>query len=134
MKLPNKVSIGSEEIQVTRDKSPKVDDKECFGYWSEADGLICIQEGLPPGRTLNTFIHELVEAINDTTELGLKHRQIQALGLLLSQAMLPMLDERQHTQLLVPKNTHVVYSGGPTQSPDPHENYIADPCIRSRET
>lgn len=64
---------------------------ELLGQWNPATGVILLKRGMSPELEHDTLIHECVEAINDTFELGIKHHAITTLGAALEQMLRPLL-------------------------------------------
>jgi hypothetical protein len=60
---------------------------ECCGQWRSGEQLILIDSSTPRESQESTYLHELIEAVNTVAELGLEHRQIEALAGLLHQAL-----------------------------------------------
>ena len=92
MNLPKSVNIGPYTIPVDEDPKPIDEDgREVFGWFDSVDYKILIAEGMPPVKKLDTFVHEIVEGINEIADLQLNHTQIQVLGMLMSQALGPSI-------------------------------------------
>jgi len=89
MNIPESLSIGGHRIQVVR-KAQVVDGEDCFGTFDPMTLEISIAPGLPDSLALETFWHEVVEALNVFAETELEHSKIQVLGLLLSQVAASM--------------------------------------------
>lgn len=51
-------------------------------------GLITIQRDMPDEIQFSTLIHEVIEAINDMNELGLKHNAISSLSTQLAEVLI----------------------------------------------
>jgi hypothetical protein len=51
-------------------------------------GLINIQNNMPPKIKFSTLIHEIIEAINDMNELGMKHNLISTLSSNIAQVLI----------------------------------------------
>jgi hypothetical protein len=51
-------------------------------------GLITIQRNMPDHIQFSTLIHEVIEAINDMNELGMKHNVISSLSTHLAEVLI----------------------------------------------
>ncbi len=84
MEIPAKVCIGGHTIQVVR-RDATVDGDECYGTFDPRTLEITIAPDIPESMAMETFWHEIVEALNVFAETELDHNHIQVLGLLLGQ-------------------------------------------------
>lgn len=55
-------------------------DENCTGKADFAKAKILLDDGMSPAMSGATKLHEVIEIINVENQLGLKHRQIQALA------------------------------------------------------
>ncbi len=65
----------------------KLPDKTAVGMWQPESFEILIQSGMSKLETLDTFVHECVEAVNAVYGLELPHPIIQTLGVALAQML-----------------------------------------------
>ena len=84
MDIPESVDIGGHTIKVVR-RTAIVDGEECWGTFNAKSLEITIDESIPDSLALETFWHEIVEALNVFAETDLAHHHIQVMGLLLGQ-------------------------------------------------
>ena len=84
MRIPKQLQIGGHTITVVR-KSAVVDGDECYGTFDPKTLEITICPDIPESMALETFWHEVVEALNVFAETELDHNHIQVFGLLLGQ-------------------------------------------------
>ena len=84
--LPRSVQIGGHTISVEIDDTLG-DRAGCSGQYHDSRNLIVIDSRYCDSMLGETLLHEIVEAINAKLELRLDHPQIQALGLMLHQAL-----------------------------------------------
>jgi len=77
LQIPKTIKIGGHIIKIIFDPTCRTDDGyACCGMNRTAKEEITINPGYPQGTQEATLIHEILEAINTTHELGLEHRQI----------------------------------------------------------
>ena len=86
-KLPKSIEIGGHTIRIELDDTLG-DRGESYGQWHGSCNLIVIDPRYGEETTSETFLHEVIEAINGKTEMGLTHPQIQTIALLLHQALI----------------------------------------------
>lgn len=80
MQMPETLKIGGHIYQVIQKHNCKTDEGSiCCGRHSGAEEIIEINPDYPEGTQESTLIHEILEAINWSSEIGLEHRQISAL-------------------------------------------------------
>ena len=84
MIIPDKIKIGTREISVS-EVTHLLDDAECFGDYDHKNGAIRIQSGLAEDMEKSVLLHEVVEGINSIYAIGLKHRQLHILAVVLHQ-------------------------------------------------
>lgn len=58
-----------------------------LGQYRQEGQEIVLHAGIPRETLEATYLHELIEAADATAEIGLEHRQIEALAALLHQAL-----------------------------------------------
>lgn len=80
MQIPTGLKIGGHTYRVQFDSTLRGDDGlVCIGQHRGPEELIVLHSGFPPGTQEACLIHEILEALNWSLELGLEHRQISAL-------------------------------------------------------
>lgn len=84
MPLPKRIQIAGHSIKVQRPSNLKAVNSE-YGYFDPDTLTIYIDAGLEGDHEGELLWHETLEAINILFELGLEHRNIQTLGVLLHQ-------------------------------------------------
>ena len=94
MNIPESIQIGGHTIQVIR-KAAVVDGDECYGTFDGRTLEITIDPDIPESLALETFWHEVVEALNIFAETDLDHHHIQVLGLLLGQVAASVFDGKE---------------------------------------
>ena len=82
--IPTSINIGGHTIQVLREAAV-VDGDECYGTFDPKTLEITVDPDIPDSLALETFWHEVVEALNVFAETDLDHNHIQVFGLLLGQ-------------------------------------------------
>lgn len=80
MKIPKSVKVGAHRIETVFKAHPKVGGRECWGTFTASKGLIELQTGLPAGRTQETWVHEILHAIEQDRSIGLSERQVSQLA------------------------------------------------------
>lgn len=88
MKIKKSLRIGPHKIKVRFD-GPWLDEDSCGNFILDLL-QISIASNLPPSLTIETYLHEIIEAINAIYELKMKHSSIQTMGVALLQ-VLPQL-------------------------------------------
>ena len=88
MKIPKKVTLGLHEIPVKVVYDMKSRE---FGHYNTHEMYIRLNGNKKIATQEETFFHEILEAADDILELGLKHRQITALGVALHQMLFPSM-------------------------------------------
>ena len=88
--VPAVVQVGGHNIGIFIDAQTdiKLISEQAVGLYLPVQKAIAIRTDLTEGSRGETYFHELMEAINDIYELGLKHRTIQTIGAALHQARL----------------------------------------------
>ena len=84
--LPRSVTIGGHVIRIETDDGLG-ERAGCYGQYHDSRNLIVVDSRFADSLQSETLLHEIVEAINAKAELRLRHYQIQALALLLHQAL-----------------------------------------------
>jgi hypothetical protein len=84
MKLPKHVQIGPHKIPVKRTKSLHTT-ADAFGLFDPNTMEIQIDAGTTDSHQLEVLMHEIIEAANTMYEMGLEHRNIQTIGVVLAQ-------------------------------------------------
>lgn len=97
--IPRYIRLGGHIITILPVKN-LITKQEAFGMWDDGKMEIHIDAGLSLSLTWETFWHEVVEAINSTTEMELAHHKIQTMGLLLHQVFESMREDNQ--KLVIP--------------------------------
>ncbi len=80
--IPEKFQLGSFDIHV---KMVSADEILTVGEYRGYSQTIRIDREMNENLLQGVFVHELIEAINDTYELGLEHPKIQVLSMALAQ-------------------------------------------------
>ena len=80
MEIPKILKIGGHDYNIILNPICRTDNAiMCCGMHKGAQELIEINPNYPPGTQASTLLHEIIEAINWTYEVGLEHRQISML-------------------------------------------------------
>ena len=77
MHIPDRLSVLGVESAVVLGT---LDDLDAGGTWRASDGRLCLAMDRPETQVAETFLHEIIEALNYSLELELKHTRIQALS------------------------------------------------------
>lgn len=81
MILPETVKVGLYIYRVVQHEQLRDDDgTKCWGTIKYADGIINIETGHTPERTLVTLLHEVLHGLDDVAGLNLKEKQITRLA------------------------------------------------------
>ena len=84
LNIPGSIRIGPFDIKVRMlDEKLMESTGEYLPYFKEMH----LDETRPEDVTQETFVHEVIEAINRHYEVGLEHKQITVLGMALSQVI-----------------------------------------------
>lgn len=86
LQIPSRTQMAGLQIEVVRGTA-LASVSDCAGQWRSGEQRILIDTTTPRESQESTYLHELVEAANTIAELGLEHRQIEALAGLLHQAL-----------------------------------------------
>lgn len=86
MELPEFLKIGAMTYSVRID-GELAHEKRLFGELNPIKQEIVITGGTTPEQQGETLLHEIIEAINNHCELGLRHHQIQVLGFMIHQVL-----------------------------------------------
>ena len=81
MKIPKKIKICGQEIDVKQKRNYDQYFQDSLGEWHQEKMTIFINQKLPAKLKEEVFCHEVVEAINSLFDLELDHWKIQVLGL-----------------------------------------------------
>ena len=84
MKLPKAINIGPHRIPIKRVKSLHTT-AEAYGLFDPNTMEILIDAGTTDSHQLEVLFHEIIEAANTMYEMGLDHRNIQTIGVVLAQ-------------------------------------------------
>jgi len=80
MRIPEKIKIGGKDFKIEHDTTIVTDEGyACRGRSRAAMQLIQLNPGYPQQTIDCTLLHEILEALNTNTEIGLEHRQISQL-------------------------------------------------------
>lgn len=81
MIVPETLRIGPYTYKVIEhDRLKDEDGTHCWGTIKYADGIINIETGHTPERTLTTLLHEVLHGLDDMADLGLKEKQVTRLA------------------------------------------------------
>jgi len=94
--FPKYIRLGGHVIQVVLQKN-LIASQDAFGTWDDGKLQITIDADLSPSLAWETFWHEVIEALNGTTEANLDHHVIQTFGLLLHQVVQSLGEKGQNT-------------------------------------
>ena len=83
--IPDKVKIGGLIINVAYSKT--VADRENYGEISFVNQTITIDSDTTPDKQEDTFVHEILEAINHYYAIRLEHDKLTVLGRVLYQVL-----------------------------------------------
>jgi len=83
MKLPRKITISGFEVKIVYKKKVVADNDECFGYYDPPIKTIFLQKRMYKTRKMETFIHELIHAIDDVYRLHIPETKTNTLALAL---------------------------------------------------
>lgn len=84
--LPNRVWIKNDQYEIVYQKV--IDNIEDIGYCDDKKKIIYIKLGLDKKTELDTFIHELLHAIQHKYKLRISHNNIDKLGTALAEIIL----------------------------------------------
>jgi len=84
MRIPSSIQIGGHTIRVEY-QFGLVAYQEAYGVFDPTQLRILIDKDLSPSVKLETFWHEVVEALNFFAEANMEHSKIQIFGVLLHQ-------------------------------------------------
>lgn len=91
--LPDAVTVGGHKIKVVLDRT-LYDRGDAYGQWLPQKETILIDPSYGHDLAWETICHEVLEAINDYTEMNMPHDQIQTLGLLIHQAFADIMRDQ----------------------------------------
>jgi hypothetical protein len=80
MDFPKGVKIGGHLVRLKLVSSKELDGDRTAGTFDSARNLILIDKDMPESQQECILLHEIVEWIGSTLELGLEHRQVSALA------------------------------------------------------
>jgi len=92
--FPKYIRVGGHVIRVVL-KKDLIKEHEAFGTWEDSALQITVDADLKPSLAWETFWHEVIEALNTTTDASLDHSTIQTFGLLLHQIFQSMYEKGQ---------------------------------------
>jgi hypothetical protein len=87
MRLPVSVKVAAVEYSVDAIADLKLDGEAMCGLCRVGPCRIELKADLPAGRLRETLLHEVIHAINSEYGIGLRERQVQALGTALVQVL-----------------------------------------------
>lgn len=85
MRIPKQVRVGAQTYSVEFDAS--IRDNGVQGECNFRQLAIRLLDDRPPTRVQETFLHELIEALNYEYQVGLRHKQIADLGMAMYQVL-----------------------------------------------
>ncbi len=84
--IPDSIRMNGQRVNIAFSPTLLTDRSEC-GVYHDARMVINLAEELPPEKAEQIFLHEIVEAINESHELNLPHRTICTLSQSLYQVL-----------------------------------------------
>ena len=88
MQIPDTLKIGGHNYTVKSNPTCAMDDGSVsMGRHCGSQEIIEINPNYSPSAQANTLLHEIIEAVNWSYELGLEHNQITALDCALFQIL-----------------------------------------------
>lgn len=85
MNIPDKVKVGGIVFSVKYDNIAA--DRDFFGEISFIKQTITIDSTIQPGKQEETFLHEIIEAINANYAIGLEHDKLTVLAFAMHQVL-----------------------------------------------
>ena len=86
--IPNELEIGGHIVTVRRVVDCTSDEGHAlYGYFAPVAKEIVLDKGLEGAELVDTYIHELLEAVNHITNFDLPHYVIQTVATLMAQAL-----------------------------------------------
>jgi hypothetical protein len=92
--LATSITVGCFKIPIYIAEGLEASD-DASGLFDPSTPAIYLDASLNSTQLQEVFLHEVVEAINFCAGLELDHSKIQTIGLLLTQALLPLLDAEE---------------------------------------
>jgi len=93
--FPKYIRLGGHVIKIVHKKN-LIAGESAFGEWDDGNLQITIDADLNQSLAWETFWHEVIEALNGTTEANLDHHVIQTFGLLLHQVFQSLFEKGQN--------------------------------------
>lgn len=87
MKIPKTLKIGGQVYRVLVKDFVDEGNESLCGYAIAGDNIIAINHALPQSQQESTFLHEVIEVVNNNYELKLEHPVIQTLEAALYQVL-----------------------------------------------
>jgi hypothetical protein len=87
MSWPTSVKVGAVEYSVAEVAGLRLDGAEMCGLCRVGPCQIEVKADMPAARARETLLHEVIHAVNSEYGIGLKERQVQALGTALVQVL-----------------------------------------------
>lgn len=89
IELPPTLKVGPYIYTIESvDESFEHDGQPAYAIGSHFEQTIKIRTTTTTARVLDTFIHEVLHAVDETYDIGLSHRQVHQLGAILAQILI----------------------------------------------
>ncbi len=95
MRIPNQIEIGGHVIKIEM-RSGLVSYNQAYGMFDPTELKILIDADIKHSIQIETFWHEVVEALNFFCEANMDHSKIQTFGFLLHQVSISMDKDSQN--------------------------------------
>jgi len=92
--FPKYLRLGGHVVTIKRVPN-LIKDEEAFGTWDDGALVICVDSALSTSLAWETLWHEVMEAINTSTDSKLDHHVIQTSGLLIHQVFQSLFERGQ---------------------------------------
>ena len=92
MRIPGSVQVGVHSIAIIR---KDLDAEDAYGVFDSEALTISLDSSLSGSLLVESFCHELIEALNFFAEAEMEHKTIQVFGLLLAQIMNSICEEKE---------------------------------------
>jgi len=80
MKIPNKLDVLSHEIKIDFVTSVQHEDAGSYCNYYDTINIHGLKEGISEASQAETFMHELIECINERLDLKMNHTQITSVS------------------------------------------------------
>ena len=92
MRIPGSVQVGAHSIAVIR---RDLNSEDAYGIFDSENLTISLDSSLTGSMLVESFCHELIEALNFFAEAEMEHKTIQVFGLLLAQILTSIVEEKE---------------------------------------